>query len=405
MASFSGLDRYRLTEIRKYKGDIKLGVGAYGIVWELEYMGLKCAGKEIHDILLNQDNDHNTYAIDRYAEECQLLSQVRHPNIVQFLGVHFEEGKRLPILVMEFLPINLTKCIEDYKVVPKEIRYSILQDISLGLCYLHTQSPPIIHRDLSSNNILLTSNRTAKIADLGVARILHNLSPMEASKLTNVPGTFAFMPPEVMVEDPKYDTSVDIFSYGMIMVHTSTGKWPNPLTGANRTEKGQLIPISEAERRKQHLDMMENDQSKDLMLRCIDNDPKERPNARNVATQISEMASNFPLNCRDPLEMMKILEDIEDDMRATTEKWDAAQKIISQKEEEISKLQQELEQAKLSVAKEKKVSIHVCSNLSLCTGSLHKTIPNISFPYQFIVSQKARFVTTQKKGTAKQFYP
>ena len=162
-ATFAGFDRFTLTDV--VVSDRELGHGSYATVYEVEYMGLKCAGKKIHDLLLRQGDD--SYTVRRFEEECLLLSQIRHPNIVQFLGVHFQEGVRAPILVMEFLPTNLTSCIEQYGVVPNDISYSILRDVALGLRYLHGQTPPIIHRDLSSNNVLLTANMTAKISDLG----------------------------------------------------------------------------------------------------------------------------------------------------------------------------------------------------------------------------------------------
>ena len=184
--TFIGLDPYKLTGVRVT--DRELGQGSYATVLELEYMGLKCAGKQIHDLLLRQGDA--SYTVRRFEEECRLLSQVRHPNIVQFLGVYFQQRVQAPILVMEFLPTNLTSCIEHYGILPKEISYSILHDVSLGLCYLHSQTPPIIHRDLASNNVLLTPNMTAKISDLGVARIL------QVSHMTQAPGTPAYMPPD-----------------------------------------------------------------------------------------------------------------------------------------------------------------------------------------------------------------
>jgi serine/threonine protein kinase len=157
---------------------------------------------------------------------------------------------------MEFLPTNLTSCIEQYSILPKEISYSILHDVALGLCYLHSQTPPIIHRDLSSNNVLLTPNMTAKISDLGAARIL-NLTPLQVSRTTQTPGTPAFMPPEVMVANPKYDASVDNFSYGIIMIHMFSGQWPEPQVGQTQIEGGKLIPVTEAERREVFLKAIE----------------------------------------------------------------------------------------------------------------------------------------------------
>ena len=86
-----------------------------------------------------------------FEEECRLLAQMRHPNIVQFIGVYFEEGCRVPILIMEFLPTTLAKCIDRYGVLPEEISYTILHDVALGLYQIHSQTPPIVHRDLSAN--------------------------------------------------------------------------------------------------------------------------------------------------------------------------------------------------------------------------------------------------------------
>ena len=123
----------------------ELGRGSYAVVLEIVYRGLKCAGKKLHEVLYETGIG---YAAQRYLEECRLLSQTRHPNIVQFLGVCFMKGSQFPILVMEFLPTDLTSCLDRYSTLPDEISYSILHDVSLGLAYLHGQAPPIIHRDL-----------------------------------------------------------------------------------------------------------------------------------------------------------------------------------------------------------------------------------------------------------------
>ena len=292
MAEF---EPYKLTRVKI--SEKELGIGSYATVLELEYMGLKCAGKKIHELLLKQ-GDTTTYTSRRFEEECRLLSQLRHPNIVQFLGVYFEQGKQVPILVMEFLPTNLTSCIEKYGVLPNEISYSILYDVALGLCYLHNQTPAIIHRDLSANNVLLTSNMTAKISDLGVARIL-NLTPLQVSRMTQNPGTAAYMPPEVMIANPKYDTSIDVFSYGILMIHVLSGRWPEPQEGQIRNESGRMIPVTEAERRDIFLQAIGNDHPlMDLIQLCIKNDPKHRPDSREIVQQakmmISQVSFDFP---------------------------------------------------------------------------------------------------------------
>ena len=281
MARFVGFAPFKLTEVTVT--DRELGTGSYAAILELEYMGLKCAGKKIHELLLRQGD--TSYTVRRFEEECRLLSQLRHPNIVQFLGVYFQKGVQVPILVMEFLPTNLTSCIEQYGILPEEISFSILYDIALGLYYLHNQTPAIIHRDLSANNVLLTSNMTAKISDLGVARIF-KLTPLQVSRMTQNPGTAAYMPPEVMIADPKYDTSIDIFSYGILMMHVLSGRWPEPQEVQLRTEGNEMIPVSEADRRSVFLQAIGNDHPlKDLILHCIKNNPECRSSIGEIVQQ------------------------------------------------------------------------------------------------------------------------
>ena len=285
MTSSSMFEQYELKGV-KFTSDRELGHDSYATVHELEYMGLKCAGKKIHDLLLRQRNTSDT--LRRFEEECRLLSQVRHPNIVQFLGVHFQHEEQVPILIMEYLPTNLTSCIEQYGILPKEIGYSILHDVALGLYYLHSQTPPIIHRDLSSNNVLLTANMTGKISDLGVARIV-NLTPFQFRNLTQGFNTTAdiYMPPEVNT-NPNYDTSVDIYSYGILMIHMFSGKWP------------------EAERRE--LFLQDEHPLMDLILRCINKDRHVRPHASEIVERLAAMVLQFPASFANRLETLRHIE-------------------------------------------------------------------------------------------------
>ena len=352
-ATFTGFDPYKLTGVRVT--DRELGHGSYATVLELEYMGLKCAGKKIHELLLRQGDA--SYQVRRFEEECCLLSQVRHPNIVQFLGLCFQQRVRAPILVMEFLPTNLTSCIEQYGILPKEISYSILHDVALGLCYLHSQTPAIIHRDLSSNNVLLTPNMTAKISDLGVARIL-NLTPLQVSRMTQTPGTPAYMPPEVMIANPKYDTSVDEFSYGIMMIHMFSGRWPEPQVGQVRAEPGgRMIPVSEAERREVFLQAIGNDHPMmDLIRKCIDNYVQSRAHASEIVERLAAMASQFPTSFANRLEMLRRIEAVEAEKGTLTEEGERKDRVIQQKESQVQTKEEEktaeIDQLKLAHSSE-----------------------------------------------------
>ena len=151
----------------------KLGVGAYGSVEEVKIPGAICAAKKIHDILLDTGSEDSIKNIsDKFVQECQLMSSLRHPHIVQFLGVCFLPGSRLPALVMERLMMSLGDILHNNRNISLAIKRSVLQDVASGLAYLHSHAPPIIHRDLTAKNVLLNSAMVAKLADLGVARIV-----------------------------------------------------------------------------------------------------------------------------------------------------------------------------------------------------------------------------------------
>ena len=163
--------------------------------------------------------------MSRFSDEVLLHSQQRHPNIVQLMGVYYPRRSQLPMLIMEYLPFTLTQCLER-KELPLQMKYSILLDIAKGVCYLHGKRPPIVHRDLTANNVLLTSSSyTAKISDLGVSRLIDTFRKQH---LTTAPGNHMVMPPEALKDKPVYDHKLDVFSYGCLILHVLTGQFPQP---------------------------------------------------------------------------------------------------------------------------------------------------------------------------------
>ena len=332
-------EQFTLRQIRITENE--LGHGSYAVVMELEYRGLKCAGKKLYRVLYETGIGH---AARRYLEECHLLSQTRHPNIVQFLGVCFEEGSQFPILVMEFLPTNLTSCLERYGILPDEINFSILHDVSLGLVYLHGQTPVIVHRDLSANNVLLSTNMTAKISDLGVARIL-NLTPLQVSRMTETPGTPAYMPPEVMVANPHYDTSVDVFSFGIMMIHTFTAEWPLPSIGPTRIDPvnpDRLIPVTEAERREEFLRKIPPEHPlMDLIMHCLSNNPQRRPRAAEIVGRMVGVVLEHPPSFENRVEMLQRVSALLTEKRELEEEIVRKDSAIQEKAGEIEALVEE----------------------------------------------------------------
>ena len=186
--------------------------------------GIVCAGKKIHETLIEQGNHGAENIVSKYVEECQLMSDLRHPHLVQFLGVCFLPNSSLPVLVMERLLTSLDELLERNRNpdIPLSLKMSILADVAKGLVYLHSRSPPVIHRDLSAKNVLLNSAMVAKISDLGNSRIVDFQPGQLARTLSRIPGTMVYMPPEAFEATSKYGPSLDSFSFGHLSLFTIT---------------------------------------------------------------------------------------------------------------------------------------------------------------------------------------
>ena len=259
----------------------ELGRGAYGKVFTVKYREKIYAAKEIHSLLLEVANPEEKRKIkNTFLRECYHCSLLYHPNIVRFIGVYYPEMDSVfPVMMMELMEDSLTHYVKKPNISMK-MKASILYDVAFGLNYLHTYNPPIIHRDLSPNNILLSRDSVAKISDLGVAKVVQADSRATQTMFTKAPGTVDFMPPESFGEMPNYNTSLDIFSYAGIVLHVVNQEWPSPTKQVIQDSiTGKLTALSEVERRQAHLDKMKGGAEvlKPLVKSCLHNVASKRP--------------------------------------------------------------------------------------------------------------------------------
>ena len=216
-----------------------LGTGSFGSVEEVRpirkkskseihyytqvtYKRISCAGKRLHEALIDVENEGADKMVEKYVQECELMSSLRHPNITQFLGLCFLPAEtQLPLLVMELLETSLDDLLEHVPNLHLSLKRSVLEDIASGLLYLHERQPsPVIHRDLTARNVLLTSSLVAKITDMGNSRII-DVSPGQVARtLSKLPGTLVYMPPEALDDKHRYGPSLDIFSFGHLSLFT-----------------------------------------------------------------------------------------------------------------------------------------------------------------------------------------
>ena len=215
--------------------------------------------------------------------------------IVTSLGVYYPamDQYRLPVMVMEKMQHSLRGLVENYDNIPLNVKLSILDEVCLGLRYLHSRNPPIVHRDLTPNNILMSYRLEAKITDLGVAKVVRSDNQKTMTKL---PGTPDFMPPEVLGTRPVYGPSLDVFSYGGVILNVTTQLWPQP-TGLVEfnPDTGRSELVSEVKRRQQYLDKMTGGAAylKPLVISCLDDNPNSRPPLTQVSMTIKRAKDEY----------------------------------------------------------------------------------------------------------------
>ena len=263
------------------------------------------------------------------------MSQLRHPHIVQFLGVAYLPGSPIPVLLMEKLQTSLDNLLETSPNIPLDVKVHLLTGTAQGVVYLQSHTPPIAHRDLTARNILIDSGLAAKIADLGVARMV-NIQPGQlAATMTAGPGNNLYMPPETVQEEgaTRYNTAIDIFSFGVVSLFTLTQTFPKDLKPSTyhdpRTRR--IVGRSEIERREHYIQSMQADLGEThplvkLTLDCLEYLPEDRPSAVEVLRRLKEVGRTVPRNCTETkLELIQqiVRKDVEID------------DVITRKEEEI----------------------------------------------------------------------
>ena len=287
--------------------DQVLGIGSYGKVCKAECDGLLCAAKVMHETLFDPTTQqliapHREHRLPmrRFEQECEFLSTIRHPNIIQYLGMYQDPDTHLPVLLMELMDDSLTHFLEGSpQPIPFHIQINICHDVMLALSFLHSNG--IVHRDLSSNNVLMIGNIRAKVTDFGMAR-LGDMNP-RATQLTFTmcPGTDVYMPPEAVKDEPVYSEKIDCFSFGVIAVQTMTRLFPQPGNRRKEVEVEGLglleKRISEQERRQNHISKVDPSHPlKTIALSCLKDKDIERPSAEELCRRIASVKRSHKYN-------------------------------------------------------------------------------------------------------------
>ena len=316
---------------------------------------LPCAGKILHATLF-QSNDPGAMSImKRFQQECSVLSALRHPNIVQYLGLYQDQETQLPVLLMELMDDNLTRFLQQsQEPLLYHTQVDLCHDIAVALAYLHSKD--IIHRDLSSNNVLLIGGgNRVKVTDFGMAK-LFNINRATVTPLTMCPGTLAYMSPEAVDDPPVYTKMLDTFSFGVLGIQIITRKFPNPGARMKKVQDPrdpkrrlqELVP--ETERRKSDIDLI--DPTHPLLpmaTDCLTDNEEKRPSAQDLchclaalkaAQQYRDSVQQAQERSRELQQQQKQIKDLQQQLQVRDGQVHEKDAVIATREQKIQQLEQ-----------------------------------------------------------------
>ena len=235
-----------------------LGRGAYGEVRVGIYQGTRVAVKKIHEVIISD------YNCELFEREMKIASRVRHPNLVLYIGAVTANNINI---VSELMETSLRKLMMEGKLKATNIR-PISKDVARALVYLHSLPEPIIHRDVSSANVLLNAKKDgwqAKLGDSSSASFLAKLGTVGL-------GCVAYAAPEA--GDPRQQgPKMDVYSFGVLLLEMCVGKFMDQHT----LESTKVAVVTWSDPSKKSLG--------EWSKRCTKRDPNKRPNMVDFVRQ------------------------------------------------------------------------------------------------------------------------
>ena len=276
--------------IQLLKND-ELGSGSYGTVCKAMWGQHLCAAKLLHPIFFHSNDPGFVTTRRRFEQECHFLNDMKHPHIVEYLGTSHDPDSGLLVLLMELMDESLTHFLKrSQQPLAYHIEVDLCHDIAQALAYIHSKE--IIHRDLSSNNMILLIAGRAKITDFGMSKLLNANRRM--TPLTMCPGNSVYMPPEALREPPVYSKKIDCFSFGVLQIQIMTRQFPDPgpamqVVEDSRSPTGTInMPVLDSERRKSHIDLINPTHTLlPTALGCLSYLEKDRPSAQDLCRQLA----------------------------------------------------------------------------------------------------------------------
>ncbi|KAL3506330.1 hypothetical protein ACH5RR_031712 [Cinchona calisaya] len=277
-----------------------IGKGCSGVVYKADMdNGEIIAVKKLWPTTMGSTNgcsEEKCAVRDSFSAEIKTLGSIRHKNIVRFLGCCWNRSTRL--LMYDYMPNgSLGSLLHERNGSPLEweLRYQILLGAAQGLAYLHHDCvPPIVHRDIKANNILIGLEFEPYIADFGLAKLVEDGDFARSSN--TVAGSYGYIAPEYGYM-MKITEKTDVYSYGVVMLEVLTGKQPIDPTipdgvhivdwVGQKKESLEILDPSLLSRPESEIDEMT--QTLGIAILCVNSCPEERPTMKDVAAMLKEI--------------------------------------------------------------------------------------------------------------------
>ena len=307
----------------------KIGSGCYSEAVLVKLAGAPCVGKRIHVSVFATEEFRK-----QFSEGCLQLSNLRHPNILQLLGVNLSKTAAPPMLFFEKLPLNLDQCLQKYPQFPVHAKLSVLCEVALALDFLHEQTSPVIHGHLCATNVLLTSALHVKVSDIvrfGVGATIDTTSP--------------YQPPE-----ETQSTSGDIFNFGDIILHVLLQRRPSPLEYKHHPKgdsPNEIATLTEVQRRERYFNEVEDKHGlADIATRCLQDDPPTRLVANKLRKETQQIfATQPPLEYENTLDLLIGL----GELTLAKETISTLTQTVTAKENEMEGVRDQIEPLKLEI--------------------------------------------------------
>ena len=259
----------------------EVGRGAWGAVRVAIFREQRVAVKQMHELLINKDTREATLQL--LNREINTMAQLRHPNLLQFIGAVLDDPSGNPMIITEIMDTSLRNAYETKQLIPhpscEPVMLTIIRDVAVGLNYLHCLPDPIIHRDVSSSNVLLESKGPhkwkTKISDFGSAN-------KARQAMTRAAGAYVYSAPEslrsVVSAKKAQTTKMDVFSYGVLFCEIMTCRFPD--------EDVFQEMLQQVRSRSPSL--------YDLIFSCIKEDPSSRPIMKQIIERLDSYIKQRP---------------------------------------------------------------------------------------------------------------